>query len=370
MTEPVGARDPARAVIGVVFIVGMIVATFWILSPFVPAAIWAATIVVATWPLLLRAQTLLWGRRGLAVTVMTVLLLLCLIVPLVIALSTILAHVDDVAAWVRSIMAWSLPPPPDWLAHLPLAGPRLAARWAELAAATPAEISARLTPYSSHIVRWVAGTIGDIGLLLVQFLLVAIFAAILWASGEAAAGACQRFAVRVGGWRGEHSARLAVSAVRGVALGIVVTALLQSALAGLGLFVAGVPLATVLTAIIFVLCIAQLGPAPVMIFAVIWTYWSLGSIWGTALLLWSLPVCVIDNVLRPILIRKGANLPLLLVFLGVVGGLLAFGIIGIFIGPVVLAISYSLLADWVSTPPPVAGPPGPLTREAELASLR
>jgi predicted PurR-regulated permease PerM len=363
MTDTVGSRDPARAVLAVVFIVGMIVATFWIVRPFLPAAVWAVTIVVASWPLLLRMQTLLWGRRGAAVAVMSAVLLLFLIVPLVLAFNTILTHAEDITSWVRSIVTWSVPPPPDWLARVPFAGPRLTARWAEAAAATPEEISARLAPYSRQAVAWVASTIGDIGLLLVQFLLVVLFAALLYASGEAAADATRRFARRLAGARGEHSARLAVSAIRGVALGVVVTALIQSSLASISLFVVGVPFAMVLAAVIFIACIAQIGPAPVLIVAVVWTYWTVGSGWGTALLVWTLLVSGIDNVLRPVLIRKGADLPLLLVFLGVIGGLLAFGIIGIFIGPVVLAISYSLLADWVSTPPPA--PPAPAPREAD-----
>jgi predicted PurR-regulated permease PerM len=153
----------------------------------------------------------------------------------------------------------------------------------------------------------------------------------------------------VAGPRGESYVRLAAQAIRGVALGIVVTALVQAALAGLGLVVAGVPFAAVLTALVFVLCIAQVGAAPPLLLAVAWTYWSGDRAWGTALLIWTLLVCGIDNVIRPVLIKKGADLPLLLVFLGVIGGLLAFGIIGIFIGPVVLAVGYTLLADWVGT---------------------
>jgi predicted PurR-regulated permease PerM len=333
-------------------------------SPFLPAAVWAATLVIATWPLLLRLQALLWGRRGPAVAVMSALLLLCLIVPLILAINAILTHLDDITGWVRSLATSPLPPPPEWLSRVPLAGPRLAARWAEVAAANPDEITASMRPYVLSIVAWVAGTTGNVGLLLVQFVLVVLFASILYASGETAAEATRRFARRLGGARGEHSARLAVSAIRGVALGIVVTAVVQTVLAGAGLFVARVPFAAVLTAIIFMLCLAQLGPALVMIGAVGWMYWAGASGWATALLLvWSVFVISIDNVLRPVLIRRGANLPLLLVFLGVVGGLMAFGIIGIFIGPVVLAVGYSLLVDWVSMAPAV--PPAAARHEAD-----
>jgi predicted PurR-regulated permease PerM len=314
-------------------------------------------------------QRVLWGRRGLAVVVMTLLLILCFIVPLVLALGSILGHTDDIAGWLRSIATWSVPPPPDWVARLPF-GPKLTERWAEVAAAGTEGLSTWVMPYGRQIVRWVAGTIGDIGLLMVQFLLVAVFAAILYASGETAADATRRFARRLAGAPGEHSARLAVSAVRGVALGIVVTALIQTGLAALGLAVAGVPFAMVLSAFVFVLCIAQLGPAPVLLGSVVYEYWTFGHGWGTALLLWSLAVAGIDNILRPMLIRRGANLPLLLVFIGVIGGLFAFGIIGIFIGPVVLAISYSLLVDWVNSPPPASSAtPAPREADRDLASV-
>jgi len=141
---------------------------------------------------------------------------------------------------------------------------------------------------------------------------------------------------------------LAAQALRGVAPGVVVTAILQSALAGIGLVIAGVPFATLLTALMFILAVAQIGPGPVLIGAVIWVYTKSGAVWGTSFLVWAVFCSTFDNVLRPMLIKRGADLPLLLIFTGVVGGLIAFGVIGLFIGPVVLAVAYTLLADWVS----------------------
>jgi predicted PurR-regulated permease PerM len=135
--------------------------------------------------------------------------------------------------------------------------------------------------------------------------------------------------------------------VRGVALGVVVTALAQSVLGGVGLAVAGVPFAAVLTAVMFMLAIAQIGPLLVLGPSVAWLYWSGSTGWGTFLLIWTLVVGTMDNFLRPILIKKGADLPLLLIFVGVVGGLVAFGLIGIFVGPVVLAVAHTLLSAWV-----------------------
>jgi len=347
--DTLAPRDPVRVTLGVSFVAGLIVTSFWVLQPFLPAALWAVTIVIATWPLMLRVESMLWGRRGLAVAVMTLLMLLGFIVPLTLALLTIVTHAHDIVDWVESLATSAVSLPPHWLAHVPIAGPQLAAKWSDAAAVPPAEIAARLVPYTRPAIGWVLRMVGSLGLLMLQLLLVVLFAAILYASGETAAGAARRFARRLAGTRGEHSARLAAQAIRSVALGIVVTALMQAVLAAAGLFVVGVPFPGMLTALVFLLCVAQIGAGPVMFLAVFWTYWSGASGWGTALLVWSLFVLGIDNVVRPILIRKGADLPLLLVFVSVAGGLLAFGVVGIFVGPAVLAVAYSLLADWINT---------------------
>jgi len=342
------SRDPARVTLAVLFIAGMVVLSFLVLRPFLPAAVWAVTIVVATWPLMLSVERVLWRRRGLAVCVMTALLLLVLIVPLALAVMTIVGHIDQIVGWAREAASWTVPPPPSWVGRLPLVGKNLAARWGDFAQLSHDQLTAQLSPYSGRIAGWVLGTIGGIGVMLVQFLLVVIIAAVLYAFGEAAAGGARRFARRIAGPRGDSYFTLGGQAIRGVALGIVVTALLQTALAWIGLVVAGAPFAAVLTAVAFVFCIAQVGAVLPLLLAVGWLYWSGENVWGTALLVWTLFVGSIDNVIRPVLIKKGADLPLALVFLGVIGGLLAFGIIGLFIGPVVLAVGYTLLADWIA----------------------
>ena len=196
-----------------------------------------------------------------------------------------------------------------------------------------------------------AGTLGSLGWLLVQFLLTLAIAAVMYAKGESAADGLLRFGRHLAGEPGDRVVRLAAQAIRGVALGVVVTAAVQAALAGIGLAVAGVPFASLLAVVAFVLCIAQLGPLLVLAPA---RRVALLAGWGgaaTGLLLWTLVVVLLDNVLRPFLMTKGADLPMLLMFAGVIGGLLAFGLIGIFVGPVVLAVSYTLLLAWIGDRP-------------------
>jgi predicted PurR-regulated permease PerM len=196
--------------------------------------------------------------------------------------------------------------------------------------------------------KWLPGAFGSIGILGVEFLLTIVIAAIMFAQGETARAGLIRFGRRLAGDRGQSVVLLAGQAIRAVALGVVVTALVQTVLAGIGLAVAGVPFAALLTAIILISCIAQIGPLIILIPCVIWLFWNDHSVWGSVLLVWSIIVGMLDNVLRPMLIRKGADLPLLLIFAGVIGGLLAFGIIGLFVGPVVLAVTYTLLREWVA----------------------
>jgi predicted PurR-regulated permease PerM len=346
--EPNRSPDLARTTLQLLALGALIGASLWIMRPFLVALVWATTVAIATWPLLLGAESWFGGRRGLAVALMTVVLLLILVVPLYFAITTITGNVAQVTEWSKSLAALIQSRPPTWVSTLPLVGTRIATSWRQLTAAGPTELSAYLAPFARTITLWFLGRVGSLGMLLVQFLLTTMIAAILYANGETAARGILTFARGLAGPQGEKAMYLAAQAVRGVALGVVVTAILQSILAGIGLAVVGVPFAALLTAVMFILSVAQIGPAPVLIAAVIWVYSRSGVMWGTGLLVWAIFCVTFDNVVRPLLIKRGADLPLLLIFAGVIGGLIAFGVIGLFIGPVVLAVAYTLLIDWVS----------------------
>lgn len=341
-------RDLAKTTLGVLFIGGLIIASFWILQPFLAATIWAMMVVVATWPVLLRLQAWLWNSRALAVMVMTLILLLLFVVPMTLAIGTIVQNSDQIVEWTKSIANFHIPAPPAWIAHLPFVGDKAATEWQQAADSGVKELLDKLAPYAGAMTRWAIAQFGSMGLLFLQFLLTVIIAAVMYAGGETAAAAVKRFGRRLAGARGESTVQLASQAIRGVALGVGITAVVQSALGGIGLAVVGIPFAGLLTAVMFMLCIAQLGPSLVMFPAVIWVYWSGDTGWGTFLLIWSVIVGTLDNFLRPMLIRMGADLPLLLILAGVIGGLFAFGLVGIFVGPVVLAVAYTLLGAWLS----------------------
>src|SRR5262249_10310412 len=160
-------------------------------------------------------------------------------------------------------------PLPGWIGSLPLVGAKLATRWQDLRDSRPEDLAAQLAPYGQRAVLWFVAQVGSVGLLLLQFLLTVIIAAILYSSGGTVMRGADRFARRLAGPQGVNAVHLAVNAIRGVALGVVVTAIVQSTAAGIGIAIAGVPLATILTAVIFMFCVAQLGPGLVLIPSVI-----------------------------------------------------------------------------------------------------
>jgi predicted PurR-regulated permease PerM len=244
-----------------------------------------------------------------------------------------------------------MPPPPDWLARVPVVGAPIVEGWRRLADSRLADLATSVAPYVAAVIMWLASTMRGFALLTLQLLLTVAIAGVMYARGEHAAEAVLKFGRRLAGDEGDRVIRLAGQAIRAVALGVVLTACVQASLAGLGLLLGGIPFAPVLTALAFVLCIAQIGPALVLAPSVAWLFWSGDTGTATLLLIWSLVVVSLDNILRPMLMTKGAKLPVLLMFSGVMGGLVAFGLIGIFVGPVVLAIVYTLLGAWIASAP-------------------
>ena len=357
MQEPPPPSHDYLRVLTMVVIVGALIAcSLWVLKPFLGAIVWAAMIVVATWPLKQDLERHAGGRRWIAVTLMTTAILVLLVVPLVVAVAQFVEHYDDIRAAIGWLTSHDFPPAPLWVERLPLVGPTIAAKWTELAGADPLSVLRPLLPYAGNVATWLAARAGSLGAVLLDLLLIVVFSAILFATGATAANEALRLARRVAGDRGVRATELAGLAVRAVALGVVVTAAAQSVLAGVGLAIAGVPNALLLTAMMFVLCLAQIGAVPVLAPAAIWLFWRDATGWGTFLLVWCVVVSALDNLLRPILIRRGADLPLLLVMIGVIGGLLAFGVIGLFVGPVVLAVTFTLMQAWVAEGDPNAGP--------------
>ncbi len=339
--------DLTRTFLVLLILTILIVGSVWTMLPFLGATAWAGTLVIATWPLMARVERLTGGSRTIATALMSVLLVAVFVVPFALATGVLLEAAIEALELLRTVTAQGFPPPPAWLSDVPWLGARLDARWQELSAGGADAAMDALRPYARSIGGWAMSFSGGFGRVVVHFVLTVVIVAILFMRGETAARGIFMFARRIGRERGESAVRLAAQAVRGVALGVLVTALVQSVIAGLGLLLTAVPRTGLLVAILFVLCVAQLGPLPVLVPAIVWLFWTGQPALGIVLLLFTVVAAVCDNFLKPLLIRRGVDLPLLLIIPGVIGGLLGFGVLGLFIGPVLLAVTYTLLSAWV-----------------------
>ena len=340
--------DLTSNLLSVLVISLLIAGSLWVIEPFLPAAIWATMIVVATWPIMIMVQRHLGGRRGPAMAVMVLAMTVIIGLPLAMAISTIIDNAVNLANLARNLPNYHLPAPPDWLRGIPLVGDRLWNEWQVISNTGAASLTDKIQPYASKIANWALSQMNSVAMLFIHLLLTLLLSAIFYSRGEIAVAGISRFARRLAGPRGEDAVQLAGQSIRAVALGIVFTAIAQSALGGFGLWIAGVPYAGVLTAIMLFFCIIQIGPGIPLLGGVIWLFYQGDQTWGFILLVWAILVGLMDNILRPVLIRRGANLPILLILVGVLGGILTFGIIGLFIGPVILAVTYTLTNAWIA----------------------
>jgi predicted PurR-regulated permease PerM len=348
--KPQDPPDIARVLFVVAILCALTVGSLYVMRPFLPGLIWATTIVVATWPAMLAVERRC-RRRWLATLCMLLILLVVIVLPLYEAISTLAAHGAEIMDLIRKLPDYALPPPPGWVHDLPMIGARVADKWQSFSDAGPGGLLAQLEPYASIAAHWLIGHAASVGVFVIHMFITVIITGLLYMQGEKAAAYVVRFAARVAPSHGAEAVKLAGASIRAVALGIVVTAVLQSALGGIGLAVAGVPGAGVLTAVLLMLCLAQIGPALPLLGGVIWLFMHDANVAAILLAIWSVMVAMLDNFVRPVLIRRGVNLSMLLILSGVLGGLFAFGIVGLFIGPVILAVSSTLLTAWIDKTP-------------------
>ncbi len=341
-------RELIGSIVLVLCIGALVAGAVAVIRPFLPALVWASIIVIATWPVMRRLQVLCNGHRHLAISLMSLGLLIVVVLPVTWLLNTLITHAPQLKDMVSGWIAGPLPAPPAWLVRLPF-GDRLTEQWQQVVSQTPASLVEQLRPYVMQSVQWTGTRIGSLGSLLLEFFLTLILVVVLYVHGDMLAAWVRRVARRIGGVRAEESVVLSSETMGAIAAGVVLTALAQAIVGGIGLWMAGVPGAGVLTSVVFIFCIVQLGTLPVLIPAVIWLFFKGDIGWAIALAIWTTALTIGDGFLRAWLIQRGAKLPFILIFAGVIGGLLAFGIVGIFIGPILLAAALRLLNTWVES---------------------
>ncbi|AYA40429.1 AI-2E family transporter YdiK [Xenorhabdus nematophila] len=347
-------QDLPKLLFALFFILLLISTSFWVLSPFILGFIWAGMVVIATWPLLEKLQQRLWGKRWIAVSIMTLLLVLLFVLPIALLISSVVENSAPLIEWAKSPSALQLPQL-NWLNQVPVIGDNLYLKWQELIADGSNMLLNKIPPYIGKTATWFFTQAANAGRFLLHLALMVIFSVLLYWKGEQVMLSIRHFAIRLADKRGDSAVLLAAQSIRAVALGVVVTALVQAIAGGIGLAIAGIPYPLILTVTMFVCCVAQLGPLLVLIPSIAWLYWTGDTTWGTILAIWSLVLTTMDGVLRPFLIRLGADLPMVLILTGVIGGILSLGVIGLFIGPVVLAVSFRLLLAWMNEVPKPEG---------------
>lgn len=366
MVKASQTEDLLRIVLSVLCISLMIVACIWITRPFLLGLAWAGTIVIASWPLLIIIERLLWGKRILAVIVMMLLLIMIFVIPISLLANSLVVNSAPIIEWAKE--GHFVLPTLEWLQNIPVVGDNLYKLWNNILNSGGNAFFERVKPYVGTTTTWFLNQAVQIGSLFIHLGLMLLFSIVLYAKGEGIGYSLRHFAARLAPKRGDAAVILASQAIRSVALGVVITALAQGILGGIGLAIAGIPFASLLTVVMILCCLVQIGPLLVLVPAIIWLYWSGDATWGTVLLVWACVVGTMDNVLRPALIRMGADLPMILIICGVIGGLIAFGLIGLFIGPMLLAVSYRLVTVWMDEIPEPHDPPHEVIERIEESS--
>jgi len=336
----------SERIIQLIAITVLVIGCLMVLKPFLAALLSAAILCFSTWPVYKLIERKLGGRRGLAALAMTMLMILVLVLPLALIAATYVDEIPSLVERLREMIAEGLPEPPGWVASIPLVGESADAGWREMAGSKTklAEVLTRIAPSASAVLVQAGIIIGE-GVL--QFALIAFIGFFFYRHGAALAQALRNGLNRVAGNLTGHLLEIVGGTIHGVIYGIVGTGLAQGVAAVIGFLIAGVPGAPMLGFITFFLSIVPVGPPLVWIGATVWLFYQDQPGWAVFMAVWGFfVVSGIDNIVKPLLISRGTNLPFVLILLGVFGGILTFGFVGIFLGPTLLAVGFNLARRW------------------------
>jgi len=353
-------------ILGIGMLAALVIGCLLVLLPFVTALLMAAILTYSTWPVYVRLREAVGGRRSLAAGLMMLGACIVLIAPFVFVAMSLADSIAELVEASRKAFEHGPPDLPAWLSGLPLVGENLARYWNTLThdgTRLLDELMGLIAPARSVLLA--GGGLLFAGLL--QLGLSVLVAFFLYRDGEAAAERIERMAIRIGGARGTHLLHVAGQTVVSVVYGILGTALSQGLVAGIGFVIAGVPGATLLGMATFFLSVVPVGPPLVWVPAALWLFFYGSTGWAIFLAVWGvLAISMVDNVLKPIIISKGSNLPFMLGFLGVLGGAATLGFIGIFIGPTLLAVGYRMFSEWVDSEERASQPAPDVSAAREL----
>jgi predicted PurR-regulated permease PerM len=347
-------KNTARAAAVILLTLGCL----YVLRPFLAAILFAAAVVISTWPLYLMLRLRMRGHRTLAALTMTLTLTLVVVIPLALFAYNLADNAATAFDELRKISYGDLRPP-AWVRRLPLVGAQFDTYLRELVASRDRmmELARRMAEPARHYL--VAGGI-VLGAGVIQTSLAAFVSFFFYRDGEALLAVIAAAMQRVMGEEAGPVADIVSQTVRGVMYGLLGTALAQALVAAIGFAIAGVPAVLLLSVLVFVSSLVLVGPPVIWAGASLWLFAQGSTGWGIFMLVWGFFVISgVDNLVRPMLISRGSSLPFLLTLLGVLGGVIAFGFVGLFIGPTLLAVGYSLMSGWTHTADPIVKQKGP-----------
>jgi predicted PurR-regulated permease PerM len=351
------SRDAERYA-AIAAIVLLVIGCYLVLRPFLTAFLWGGIISISTRGFYTRLAALLGGRRGVAAALTGATLAAVLLLPIATLGLSLASRLPALTERFVELSAGGVPRPPAWVADLPLVGASASGYWDALAT-DPQRIARDLRPLLKPVREFLVAFSAGIGSGVLEFVLALLIAPLLYVWGEALGTVLNEVARRLGGEFGQRQVVVVASTVRGVFNGVLGTATVQALLSMIGFWAAGVPGVFFLGIGTFFLSVVPGGPALLWLPAAIWLHLQGAPGWAIFMALWGLVVVSgSDNIVRPLLIGQGVRAPIALVFLGVIGGVLAFGFLGLFIGPTVLAVALNLLQEWLATRTAISVEPG------------
>ncbi len=325
----------------------LVTGCYVVLKPFMVAVAWAIIVCFCTWPIYSLLERLLGGRRNSAASLMSFLIFAVIIVPLVLLGFYLADDIGSAINAVRHVLTEGRPPPPSWLLGIPLVGNWFTEMWLQL----PQDGGTLLTLLKDFLITskgWLVARGSNFGHGLAQLFLSVFVSFFIYRDGAYLVKKLSAGMDRLVGGQTQHLLRVIGGTIKGVVYGVLGTALAQGFLAGLGFWMAGVHVPFILGLLTFFFSMVPMGPPLIWVPAAIWLFYQESTLWGVALALWGFFVISgVDNVLKPYLISRGSRMPFILVFLGVLGGILWFGVIGVFLGPTLLAVGYTLVKEWI-----------------------
>jgi predicted PurR-regulated permease PerM len=325
---------------------------YLVLRPFIGAILFAAVLCFSTWPLFTRIKARVGDREWLAALLLVLVMIVALALPVALAAQSLIVHSPDIVEKLRDFVGERQDLElPDFIVDLPLIGGSINEYWRLLMVGSE-ELVAFAKRFADPAKALLVAIGSGIGNGLVQILLAIFVAYFFYRDGERVRGMLYEGMVRIAGKeQGERILLIAQNAVRGVVYGLLGTALAQGAVAFVGFVIARVPGAVVLGALTFILSLVPMGPVLVWGSAAAWLYFTGSPGWALFMVIYGAAVISsVDNFVKPILMSRAGGLSMLLVVLGVFGGAIAFGFIGLFIGPALLAIGWSIMKAWVEEP--------------------